>query len=611
MSKAPLVDLRLAPPLVEARPTGNGGVILSSPTALATPSATVSDMLHYWAQEAPERTFLAERDEDGGWRTLDYSHVLRSVRSLGQALIELGLDAEHPVMLLSGNSIDNALVQLAAMEIGVPVAPISPAYSLLSADLAKVRYIHELLTPGLVYAADGSAFERALQVLAPERSLVSANPRPGDTVLSDLLGTPPGEKLDRATGRVEPDTVAKVLFTSGSTGMPKGVKNTQRMLCSNQQAIVQLWPFLRDRPPVILDWLPWSHTFGGNHNFNMMLFNGGSLYIDGGKPAPGLFETTVANLRDVRTTMHFNVPAGFAQLIPHLQSDGDLRTTFFADLDVLFYAAAALPQNLWEQLEELSSEARGARVRMLSAWGSTETSPMASTVHFTIERAGVIGLPAPGTEIKLAPIGKKLELRVKGPNVTPGYWRQPELTESAFDEDGYFKMGDAGRLADPGDASKGIVFDGRIAENFKLASGTWINVGELRVAMVAACAPLVLDMVLTGHDRGEIGVLVFPNLAACQKVVPRATEDTPVHELLTDRTIREAIADGLRGYNRQNPSSSRRVARALLMAEPPKIDANEITDKGYLNQRAVLDERSDLVEQLHAEDGGDVLVIDG
>lgn len=609
MEKQPFIDLAFAPATVDTRPSSDGGIILSSPMQLDSPPETIGVMLRRWASATPDRTFLAERASDGSWRRMSYADALDAVRSLGQALLERGLDAEHPVMLLSGNSIDNALLQLAAMEVGVPAAPISTAYSLMSQDLAKVRYVYDLLTPGLVYASDGSAFGRALAALDPERVVVGANPRNGDELFGDLLATPPGSAVVDAAAAVGPDTVAKVLFTSGSTGMPKGVENTQRMLCSNQQAIRQVWPFLEDRPPVIVDWLPWSHTFGANHNFNMILFNGGTLYIDGGKPAPGLFQTSIENLRDVPTTMYFNVPAGYGLLIPYLQADSELRDRFFQDLDVLFYAAAALPQTLWEQLEELSIAARGERVRMLSAWGSTETAPMATTVHFTIEQAGVIGLPAPGTEIKLAPVGAKMELRVKGPNVTPGYWRQPELTDTAFDDDGFFKMGDAGKLVDTDDPAKGLAFDGRIAENFKLLSGTWVHVGDLRVAAIAACAPVIQDAVVTGHDRAEIGLLVFPNLTACRDLIPGATDAMDARDVVTHPAVLESIEAGLQAHNEHNSSGSRRISRALLLTEPPNIDANEITDKGYLNQRAVLDHRADQVERLYGDGGPDVVVI--
>ena len=333
------------------------------------------------------------------------------------------------------------------------------------------------------------------------------------------------------------------------------------------------------------------------------------LYIDGGKPAPGLFDVSIRNLAEVASTMYFNVPAGYAMLVPHLRSDRALRERFFSELDVLFYAAAALPQNLWEELEDLSVSVRGQRVRMLSAWGSTETAPLATSVHFTIERAGVIGLPAPGTEVKLTPVGDKLELAVRGPNVTPGYWNRDDLTAAAFDADGFFRMGDAGKLADPDDPGRGLVFDGRIAENFKLSSGTWVHAGELRVAAISACAPVIGDAVVTGHDRDEIGLLVFPNLEACREIVPSATEETPAEVLVTAPEVHAVVARGLRRHNATNPTSSRRIGRALLMTEPPSIDAGEITDKGYLNQRAVLDRRAELVERLYAGEGPDVIVV--
>ncbi len=611
MAKAPFIDLAFAPARVETRSSADGGVVLSSPMELETPPPSIGTVLAARAAEAPHRPFLAERDPAGAWRTMTYGEVHAAVRRLGAALLARGADAEHPVMLLSGNAIDHALVQLAAMEIGAPAAPISPAYSLMSQDFRKLRHVFDLLTPAVVYAADAGAFGRALDALDLEGvSVVVGGEAPAGTEhLGDLLEEEDEVAVQAAADAVGPDTVAKVLFTSGSTGMPKGVLNTQRMLCSNQQAIVQLWPFLRERPPVIVDWLPWSHTFGGNHNFNMILFNGGTLYIDGGKPAPGLFETSIANLREIPSTMYFNAPVGYGMLIPRLEADEELREVFFRDLDVLFYAAAALPQPLWERLEDLSVAARGKRVRMLSAWGSTETAPLATSVHFTIERAGVIGLPAPGTEIKLAPVGDKLELRVRGPNVTPGYWRRDDLTATAFDAEGFFRMGDAGRLADPEDPTSGLVFDGRIAENFKLFTGTWVDVGSLRVAAVAAGSPVVQDAVVTGHDRDEVGLLVFPNLAGCRRLVGDDGDDLPLETLVTHPRVQAALREGLRLHNAANPASSRRITRALLMTEPPNIDANEITDKGYLNQRAVLDRRAALVERLYGAGGPDVVTM--
>jgi feruloyl-CoA synthase len=575
-----------------------------------------------WAAEAPDRTFLAERhtgqETADGWRRVSYGAALDDVERIASALLARGLGPERPVAILSDNGVDNGLLQLAAMHVGVPVAPISPAYSLLSKDHAQLRYLLELTRPGLVYAVDGVRFAEAFAAVPSEgvEIVVSGNPPSARevTAFSALLEAPPSPAVETRFGEVGPETVAKILFTSGSTGKPKGVINTQRMLVSNQQAIAQGWPFLEERPPVIVDWLPWSHTFGGNHNFNMILRNGGTLYIDKGKPAPGLLEATLANLREVPSTLHFNVPRGYDMLIPWLERDSALCEMFFSDLDAIFYAAAALPQNLWEKLERLAIATTGRRVPMLAAWGSTETAPCATQVHFWIERAGVIGLPVPGTEIKLAPTATdKLELRVKGPNVTPGYWKQPELTREIFDEDGFLKMGDAGRLADPEDPAAGIVFDGRLGENFKLTSGSWVHVGELRTELVAAGAPVVQDLVVTGQDRSEVGLLVFPNPAGCRTLCqmaenPENPENAPLADLIRRPEVRDALVAALAAHNAANPASSRRVARALLLAEPPSIDAGEITDKGYINQRAVLARRAALVERLYGE-GGDPEVL--
>jgi feruloyl-CoA synthase len=564
-------------------------------------------MLRHWAQAAPERTFLAERDAEGGWRRVSYRAALDAVERIAGALLARGLSPDRPVALLSDNGVNHGLLQLAAMHMGVPAVPVSPAYSLLAQDHAQLRYIAGLTRPGLVYAADGDRFAKALAAVAevvPDAEIVTG------TSFDTLLAAEPGRDVEERFAEIGLDTVAKILFTSGSTGKPKGVINTQRMLGSNQQALAQAWPFLEERPPVIVDWLPWSHTFGGNHNFNLALRNGGTLYIDGGKPAPGLIETTVRNLREVPSTLHFNVPRGFEMLIPFIERDAGLRETFFRDLDALFYAAAALPQHLWEKLENLSILATGRRVVMLSAWGSTETAPSSTQIHFLIERAGVIGVPGAGTEIKLAANSggdNKLELRVKGPNVTPGYWRHPELTAELFDEDGFLKTGDAGKLADPRDPNRGILFDGRLAENFKLMSGTWVHVGELRLELISAGAPVIQDVVVTGHDREEIGLLIFPNPAGCRALCREAAETEPLTELIGRPQVRDHLAAALAAHNAANRASSRRIARALLLAEPPSIEAGEVTDKGYVNQRAVLTWRAAVVDRLY-EGGGGVIV---
>jgi feruloyl-CoA synthase len=605
MVKPPFKPLRLAPAAIEARSLPDGGLVLRSRHELRPYARCVGEHLRHWAGAAPERTFLAERNADGGWRRVGYGAALEAVERIAGALLERGLGVDRPVAILSDNGVDHGLLQLAALQVGIPAVPISPAYSLLAEDHAQLRYIVELTRPGLVYAADGARFAGALRTIATAGTaelVVGANPPDGlaVTLFDALLATAPSPAVADRFAAVGPDTVAKILFTSGSTGKPKGVINTQRMLCSNQQALAQAWPFLEERPPVIVDWLPWSHTFGGNHNFNLALRNGGTLYIDGGKPAPGLIEMTARNLREVPSTLHFNVPRGYEMLIPFLERDAILRETFFLDLDAVFYAAAALPQHLWEALENLSIAATGRRVVMLSAWGSTETAPSSTQIHFLIERAGVIGLPGVGTEIKLAPVDNKLELRVKGPNVTPGYWRRPELGAELFDEDGFLRTGDAGRLADPDDPSHGILFDGRLAENFKLTSGTWVHVGELRLEVIAAGAPVVQDVVVTGHDRQEIGLLVFPNPAGCRALCPDMADETSLAELIRRPEVTDRLAAALATHNAANPTSSRRIARALLLAEPPSIQSGEVTDKGYVNQRAVLERRAGLVERLYA-----------
>ena len=430
------------------------------------------------------------------------------------------------------------------------------------------------------------------------------------TPFSTLMEVRPTPAVDAAFARVGSDTVAKILFTSGSTGQPKGVINTQRMMCANQESAAAAWTFLADHPPVIVDWLPWNHTFGGNHNFNMMLRHGGTLYIDAGKPVPALIGRTVANLREVSPTVYFNVPRGYAVLLDHLEKDEALQRSFFARLDLLFYAAAALPQTLWDRLERLGTKVRGRKVPFISSWGLTETAPAVTMVHFPIDRPGNIGVPGPGMAVKLAPVGDKLEIRVKGPNVTPGYYKAPDLTAKAFDEEGWLRTGDAVRFADPADPAAGLLFDGRVAENFKLSSGTWVNVGMLRPQVIAAGAPVIEDAVITGHDRDEVGLLIFPSLAGLRSLCPELGADARLEDMLGRPAVRAALAEGLARHNRAAQGSSMRIARALLMTEPPSIDANEITDKGYLNQRAVLTKRAALVERLHAEPpAADVIAI--
>jgi feruloyl-CoA synthase len=564
--------LRFAPAAVDVERRRDGSMVLRSPQPLRPYERCVGEWLAKWARQAPGGVFLAERQGEA-WRRITYAQALDAARRIGQALLERGLGPEKPLAILSDNSVDHALLALGAMHAGVPVAPVSPAYSLMSKDFAKLKAIAGLLRPGLVWADDPKKYGAALAAIGAEA-----------TPLAPLLDRAPGARLDEAFGRVTPDTVAKILFTSGSTGLPKGVVNTQRMLVANQQMMAQVWPFLEDRAQTLVDWLPWNHTFGGNFCFNMMLRNGGTLTVDGGKPAPGLIETTARNLKEVSPTLYFNVPRGFDLLLPFLEKDAELRRSFFRELDVLFYAAAALPQNLWERLEAMAVAEKNGELAMVSAWGSTETAPCAASVHYPIERAGVIGLPNPGCELKLVPAAGKLEVRVRGPNVTPGYYRREDLTRAAFDEEGFYRIGDAMKFADPAAPAKGLVFDGRVAEDFKLSTGTWVHAGAVRVKLIAAGNPFIQDAVITGHDRDEVGALVFPSPAA---------KDLPPAEL------RARIAAALQALAAEG-GSSMHPTRAVITADPPSIDANEITDKGYINQRAVLARRTVLVEKLHA-----------
>jgi feruloyl-CoA synthase len=620
MKRAPISTLGFAPPQIEVIDRKDGSKIIRSRRTLDRYADNLGAVLRQQADTIGGRVFLGERNPAGGWAKLTYAEVAARSRAVSQALLDRRLkghlgEKSSTILILSDNSIDNALLQLGAMQIGVISVPISPLYSLASKDHSRLKYILNLISPALIYARNGRQFERALSVLDLRGvQVVVGEDLPeaiAATLFSDLLNTQPTRAVDESIHRINPDTIAKILFTSGSTGMPKGVINTQRMLCANQESIRQAWPFLGDRPPVILDWLPWNHTFGGNHNFNMMMINGGSLYIDNGKPIPGLIEHTVSNLKEVSPTIFFNVARGYDMLVPYLERDEEARDGLFRDLDMLFYAAASLPQYLWKKLQALSIQSRGQRVVMAAGWGCTECAPMATLVHFPINRAGVIGLPPPGIELKLAPTDGKTEVRIRGPNVMPGYWKDDKTTARAFDEDGFLCSGDAGKLADPNDPSKGLVFDGRLAENFKLTSGTWVNVGELRWAIVEACAPIVQDVVITGHDRDELGILVFPDLKGCQSLCGEEAGPLDVEDLVEHPKVRSSLIERLRVYNRRYPRSSTAISRALFLTQPANGDALEINDKGYLNQRAVLEHRAGLVEKLYAADPGDDVIVVG
>lgn len=613
MQQAEFVPVDFAPALVNVKETPDGGYLLSSPMSLEPYEDSLGVMLRRWAAESPDRVFLGERNVSGQWSLLTYGEAGCRANAIAQAFIDRNLCADRPVMILSGNSIGHALVMLGGFIAGVPVVPVSTAYSLQSQDFAKLKSIFNEVRPALLYVESADLFERALEVLdlsGVEVVTLCGQANRITTPFSSLLETIPTQMVEQRFARVEPSSIAKVLYSSGSTGLPKGILNTHGMLCANQQMMAQLWPFMGKTPPVLVDWLPWNHTFGGNHNFNMILKQGGTLYIDGGKPVPGLVEQTVRNLADISPTIYFNVPAGYAMLLPYLERDEELRRNFFKRLQLVFYAAAALPQDLWLRLEAVSVLATGRKVPMTSSWGSTETAPAVTSAHFPIDKAGVIGLPVPGVILKMVPNSGKFELRVKGPNVTPGYLKRPDLTAAAFDEDGFYKIGDAGAFADPTDPGKGILFNGRVAEDFKLSTGTWVHVGALRVGLLAACSPVLQDAVITGHDREHIGILAWPNIQGCRDVCGAGKGDRAMEELIRSRELIDYLRTTLMAFNTAQGGSSTTIRRIMLMTAPPSIDANEITDKGYINQRAVLEKRKELVELLYAaKPGPEVIVV--
>jgi feruloyl-CoA synthase len=551
-----------------------------------------TERLAFWAAAAPRRAMLSWRGAGGEWESLTYGDALAAVRRIGQALIDRGLSAARPVVILSGNDRDHALLSLAAQHVGITVAPLSPAYSTASRDFATLRYAMGLLTPGLIFATGAAAYDRAIAAAVPD----------GVEVVRDLQGlstTRDTDAVDRAHASITPDTIAKILLTSGSTAMPKGVVNTHRMLGSNQEMIAHVMPFLRDEPPILVDWLPWHHTFGGNHNIGLVIHHGGTLYLDEGRPLPGQFAASVRNLREIATTVYLNVPRGYEELVKAMRGDEALRRTFFSRVRVLFYAAAALAQHVSDEIDRLALESCGERLIMVTGLGATETAPLAICRTWDSPLSVAIGLPVPEVELKLVPQGDKLEARVRGPNVTPGYWRQDELTRQAFDDEGFYGFGDCVRFIDPGDISAGFAFDGRLAEDFKLSTGTWVNVGALRARIIAHFAPCIRDVVITGHDRDAVGMLGVPDLDACRALCPGLPASADIPALLTDPRVQAWFADRLVSFAAANTGSSKQVERAMLLEEPPSLDALEVTDKGSLNQRAILRRRAALVDELY------------
>ncbi len=612
LQTAPIRPVRLGNMAAAAETRADGTTIIRSLEALHAYPRAIVDALETWAARTPDAILIADRDGEG-WRELSYADVMARIPPLAQALLDAGLSPERPLMIISGNEIEHFLLGLAAIWVGIPYAPISPAYSLVSTDFGKLRHIAGLLTPGMIYASDGERFAPAIQAVfaADVPLIVRNNPLPGrnTSLFEDLLKTPVTPAVAAAHYAITPDTVAKVLFTSGSTGLPKGVITTNRMMACNQQMIRQALAFVADEPPVLLDWMPWNHVAGGSHNTGIAIYNGGSFYIDDGQPTPARIGRTLENLRTVQPTFFTNVPKAYEFLVAAFDEHPEARRNLFARLKLLQYAGAGLSQHVFEGLDTAARAETGERVMIITGYGSTETAPFAFTTTWAVEEAGHIGLPAAGMTVKLVPNGDKVELRLKGPNITPGYWRDAEKTAEAFDEEGFYCIGDAVRFADADDLSRGLVFDGRVTEDFKLSTGTWVNFAAVRAGVIGACAPLIRDVVLTGLDRNYIGAMIFPDLGACARHAGLPA-DADADAVLAHPAVRQKFSDSLTALAARATGSSNHVARALLMAELPDIDKGEVTDKGSINQRAVRTHRPGLVDSLYAETPGpDIFIL--
>jgi feruloyl-CoA synthase len=568
----------------------------------------MTDRLVHWAETQPERVFMARRRRNadgstGDWVTVSYREALARARSIGQALLDRGLSANRPVAILGENSLEHALLALGCLYVGIPHCPVSPAYSLVSQDYDKLRHVLGTLTPGLVFAPDARYARAITAAVGGDVEVVLGEGRiegRDATPLSQLLDTAPTQAVEAAMRATGPATITKFLFTSGSTKLPKAVINTHQMWCANQQQMRQSMPVLAEEPPVLVDWLPWNHTFGGNHNVGLTIYNGGTLYIDDGKPTPALMHETLRNLREIAPTIYFNVPTGFEAIAHAMKADPVLRRKLLSRVRMFFYSGAALAQPIWDLLHEVQEEEIGERIVMGTGLGMTESAPFAVFVTNPEVKSGHIGLPTVGMELKLVPVDGKTEIRYKGPNVTPGYWRNPEATREVFDEEGFFRTGDAVLWIDEQNPDLGLKFDGRIAEDFKLATGTFVSVGPLRAKIIAAGAPYVQDAVITGLNRNEVGALLFPT-QAIRKLAPHLPADAPLQEVLRSAAVQDHLQDVLDALARQATGSANRVARLYLLDEPPSIDLGEVTDKGSINQRAVLKHRDALVQAFHED----------
>lgn len=606
MERAPFRPMNFGVTRVQVRDGAAGVRYVQAEASLPDYPTRLTDRFAHWAAVAPSRPFLARRTRrpdgtTGDWRPIDYGEAWLAARAIAQALLDRGLSVERPVAILSENSLEHALMSLGCMLAGIPFTPVSPAYALVSRDFEKLRHVLAVTTPGLVFAAD-ARYESALRATVdPGTELVMGEGRLDSrdtTPLAALLQTPVTPEVDQAIAATGPDTIVKFLFTSGSTKLPKAVINTQKMWCANQQQMVVSMPVLAEAPPVLVDWLPWNHTFGGNHNVGMVIFHGGTLYIDDGKPTPALMGETLRNLREISPTVYFNVPTGFEAIARAMQTDDALRRTLLAKVRMFFYSGAALAQPIWDSLWDAQEREVGERIVMGTGLGMTESAPFAVFITNPEVRAGDIGVPAAGLVLKLVDIDGKTEVRYGGPNITPGYWRAPDQTAEAFDEEGFFRTGDAVRWIDPSNLHLGLRFDGRIAEDFKLATGTFVSVGPLRARIIAAGAPTVQDAVITGLNRHEVGAMIFPSPAL--RSLAGVSPEMPMAEVLAHPQVREHFQSLVDSLSAQGTGSANRIARLCVLEQPPSLDLGEVTDKGSINQRAVLHHRAAMVDALHA-----------
>lgn len=580
----------------------DGSILVWQKVPLPPYPRCLSDRIHHWAKVAPDRTWMAERAESGDWIRVSYAKMLQSIRAIGQGLLDLNLGPERPLIILSGNSIAHGLMALGAQYVGIPSAAIAPAYSgAVSSGFEKLREVAEQITPGAVYADHLERFAPAIDAVFPDLPRLGLTGAGPGNHFADLIARLATEAVDHANAAITPDTVAKFMFTSGTTGAPKAVIQTQRMLCSNMEMVLDCYAYMKDEPPVVVDWPPWNHVASGNKVFNMVLYNGGTFYLDAGKPTPQLIGETIRNLREVSPNWYFNVPAGYEMLVEAMKTDRRLAESFFRDLKMMMYAGAAMAEHTWSELDRLAIEVTGSRIFLASGLGSTETAPFALFNTRQSNVPGNVGVPSKGLVLKLVPMDGKWDARLKGPSVTPGYWRNEKLSNDAFDEEGFYKFGDALRFAVSGDPREGFFFDGRTAENFKMSTGTWVGVGALRAKLTDALGGLVRDAVIAGEGRDELAALAVPFRPALERLVENAASLAD-DELVARPEVRSAIAERLATWNEKAGGASMRIARVLILTDPLDLDRGEITDKGSLNQRAVLRNRADLVEALYRDD---------